>query len=231
MKVINNVIAIALSALAMTSCMVNTRELSGRIISESTNRVTLSEETPAFNTIKIKGAVDVTYVVSDKSEYKAEIPEDLKDYFEIKVNENGVLEIGLDTKKFIVWKGSSATITAYGPQLYGVGLSGSGDFYAEKISLVGEFSAKINGSGDIEIGDLVSDKAGFEINGSGDIEVKKINTYDLNAEIHGSGDIDIAGKTEGGRLAIYGAGDINVSKLEVAENLETVIKGSGDIHR
>ena len=111
MKVINNVIAIALSALAMTSCMVNTRELSGRIISESTNRVTLSEETPAFNTIKIKGAVDVTYVVSDKSEYKAEIPEDLKDYFEIKVNENGVLEIGLDTKKFIVWKGSSATIT------------------------------------------------------------------------------------------------------------------------
>jgi len=231
MKLIKNFMAIALSAIAMTSCLVNTRGLSNRILTGSDEKTDLNDVVESFDKIKIKGSIDVTYVPSDVYEYKAVVPENFVERFQVEVNDKGVLVLSLDKKDNIIISNGEIKVTIYGPQLYGVDISGSGDFNAEMISLVGEFNLNINGSGDVEINELVCDRAEFFINGSGDIDVKKINTYDIVAEINGSGDIDIAGKTEGGKLVINGAGDIDVENLEVSEHLETKVRGSGSIHR
>ena len=111
------------------------------------------------------------------------------------------------------------------PELSGVSVSGSGDISFTdvtrgevKVSIDGSgditgtgeaeaVTAEINGSGDMHLFKLYTERASVEINGSGDIAINA--SAFLDAEINGSGDIKYKGNPSEIKREINGSGDIS----------------------
>lgn len=68
----------------------------------------------------------------------------------------------------------------------------------------------------------------ISVNGSGDIKLQQINSEKCSASISGSGDIALSGKTSAAQYRISGSGEIEASGLE-AVNVEATTSGSGSI--
>lgn len=117
-----------------------------------------------------------------------------------------------------------------------------GDF--ELANIAGEAELHINGSGDLDVGDigygeLVINGSGdmtagasagdltLEINGSGDITAASVNG-ELSVAIRGSGDITVQeGSADPFRASIYGSGDIRFEGVAIDPRI--TIFGSGDV--
>lgn len=83
---------------------------------------------------------------------------------------------------------------------------------------------KINGSGDLMVGD-VADALDIAIHGSGDLRTGSAGRLDAN--IHGSGDIVIGAVRGDAEARIHGSGDITIA--EVGGGLTVATHGSGDV--
>lgn len=88
----------------------------------------------------------------------------------------------------------------------------------------------LQGSGDIEITNLVTDTFAVTIQGAGDVDVDHIECGRLDAVIQGAGDIEITGKASSAGLTIQGAGDIDVKNL-VCDDITSSVQGAGAIER
>lgn len=91
-----------------------------------------------------------------------------------------------------------------------------------------ELNVEINGNGDVDAVGKAKDIS-VEIRGSGDVDLGKIESENARVEIMGSGDTTIA-PTKSVDIDIAGSGDVTL--LTDPPQVETDIKGSGDIrHR
>lgn len=88
----------------------------------------------------------------------------------------------------------------------------------------------IQGAGDLNVKDLVTDKFAVTIQGAGDVEVERIECGHIDALIQGAGDIEISGKAGSASLTIQGAGDIDVKNL-VCDDITSSVQGAGAIER
>tara|TARA_R110000824_G_scaffold11746_7_gene51469 strand:- start:18832 stop:19590 length:759 start_codon:yes stop_codon:yes gene_type:complete len=105
------------------------------------------------------------------------------------------------------------------------GDSGSATIY---ISAPALNSAKLAGSGDMEIDAMTADSTSLSIAGSGNIRVAKIDTDSLNSKIAGSGNLTLAGTAKSIDISIAGSGDISGKELN-ADSASISVAGSGDV--
>lgn len=89
-------------------------------------------------------------------------------------------------------------------------------------------SAKLAGSGDMEVDAMTSDSIKLSIAGSGNIRVAKIQTTSLSSKIAGSGNISLGGTAETVDISIAGSGDISAKELK-ADSVDISVAGSGDV--
>lgn len=89
-------------------------------------------------------------------------------------------------------------------------------------------SAKLAGSGDMEIDAMTTDSTKLSIAGSGNIRVANIDTESLDSKIAGSGSLNLAGTAESVDISIAGSGDISGKDLKAA-SASISVAGSGDV--
>ncbi|MEH6826624.1 head GIN domain-containing protein [Parasphingorhabdus sp.] len=105
------------------------------------------------------------------------------------------------------------------------GDSGKATIYVSAPSLK---SAKLAGSGDIEVDTMTGESTKLSIAGSGNIRVAKIDTASLSSKIAGSGNLTLAGTAESIDISIAGSGDISGKDLNAA-SASISVAGSGDV--
>jgi len=103
-------------------------------------------------------------------------------------------------------------------------VSGSGD--TELTGVRGVFKVSNTGSGDLEAMGLKLEECYLKNSGSGDIELDG-KTNNLTVEIRGSGDLDGYNLTSvNAKVSSSGSSDVT---LNVVENLQVTLNGSGDL--
>lgn len=115
------------------------------------------------------------------------------------------------------------------PDLERVILDGSGDIIIGDL-VTNTMKFENHGSGDITVTDLyVENDVLIDLNGSGDIIFSTIDAIIIDAIINGSGDIDLRdGVADLGIYSISGSGSIIADLVELNES-EVFLDGSGDI--
>lgn len=109
--------------------------------------------------------------------------------------------------------------------LNGITISGSGSVVGESRFVSNDFSAKINGSGDIAL-ELDAKRLETRISGSGSMNLSGGTDF-YEATINGSGEIEAFGmKSKRVSITINGSGDCRVS---ASEELTARISGSGEV--
>ncbi len=169
-----------------------------------------SEETrgiSSFTSINNTSGFDVV-VIYDKAatSLSVEADENLQQYIKTYTQKNSLV-IESDRERCL----SSVTpikITVKCPVLERAVLSGSGSLDVYNFSL-GNFSATVSGSGDMELNDLVI-------------------TSDIECNISGSGDLNLDGKGNSAVYTLTGSGDLDADRFKVDE-CSVTLSGSGDI--
>ncbi len=144
---------------------------------------------------------------------------------------------------------NEAEIWVSAPNLNDVSMSGSGDFSLDSdfmgkslnmdvrgssdaklrnVTLSGDFTYTVSGSGDVEIGTVKARGAKFSIFGSGDVDAKLANVANTAVDVHGSGDVDLKFSNCGNAdVTVMGSGDVDLSGQ--LRTLSKQISGSGDV--
>lgn len=186
-----------------------------------------------FTGVKVNGPMDVECVKDAASAGQVVVTaENVKiDFIEVKVAD-GVLQVGM--KKNSDYNGNRMKIRVlanYGRYIDQAVVNGAGSIKAAAFSNPnGDVDVKVNGSGDVEVNNVLCAKAAFVVNGSGDIDVtNSVKATTIEARCNGSGDLElesIAAKTVD--LSVNGSGDVNVNVCD-APSVSVACNGSGDI--
>lgn len=103
--------------------------------------------------------------------------------------------------------------------------SGTATIYVSAPSLK---SAKLAGSGDMDVDSMTTESTKLSIAGSGNIRVAKIETASLSSKIAGSGNLTLAGTAQSIDISIAGSGDVSGKDMK-ADNASISVAGSGDV--
>lgn len=206
-----------LSLLAMTGCfgVFICSEGSGTVEKENRN---LEE----FDRISINVSGNIFYVQGDTYKIGIETDDNLLQY--ITTNVRGK-ELIIDSDKSICPHKLNIYITS--KELRKVEIEGSADFFAQTPIKTENLDISIDGSGDVQIDSVFSERVQLEINGSGEIRIGgSCNTF--SAEVNGSGDI-FASKLNSkiSKVEINGSGNAYVV---AQDELILEINGSGDVY-
>lgn len=223
---------IAATLLLASSCVVRVnKNYKGHRIVADGDITTETHNLSPFTKIESSIPGDIVFVQSD-SELSLVInaSKNIIPYLTHKV-ENGVLKLQFDSDSVASFRAGKITVTVYGKELEEVALEGSGDFNADALSLEGDFSLSLEGSGDVEIKNISCDNCNLSLSGSGDIELSGSVKSKVSASIAGSGDISIGGEAAEAVLSIAGSGDIDIRSLSVSGAVNYQVAGSGKVHQ
>jgi hypothetical protein len=171
----------------------------GKVVSEK--RVTAS-----YEKIAVSGFFDVELVTGTEGTITVKGEENLLPFIKIEVIDQ-VLKIYTKKNKYIsTSKGKGILVIVPFESINQVTLTGSGDVITKNVITSTNFSAKLTGSGHMDL---------------------EIEATDVNANLTGSGDINLSGKTENINSEVGGSGDIDASKL-ISKNANASVSGSGD---
>lgn len=84
----------------------------------------------------------------------------------------------------------------------------------------------MEGSGNLDMNNMLSDHLNFVATGSGDINLE-VEAQHINFNNKGSGDAQFVGTTDSFNVQLQGSGDLNARFLE-ANDVNIVLEGSGD---
>ncbi len=161
-----------------------------------------------FQEIDLSGAGTVHYTVGDQVTCEVEIDDNLLEHIVTEV-ENGVLKI-YNQEPIVTRRGLTVRITSSnltGAAIRGAGtlhlrnlqaskfqadIAGSGDIYLQ--GQVGDVSASIMGSGNIDAFEVSGETADVSISGSGTVKLNA--SKKINARITGSGDVFYMGEPQ-----------------------------------
>ncbi|MEM7379871.1 MAG: head GIN domain-containing protein [Bacteroidota bacterium] len=192
-------------------------------IAQSTERRDVGD----YDQVSVSGWFDVTLVEGTEGEITLEGKSSQLKYIDTEVRD-GRLKIEWTKRTNInpFYSFSKVYITVPVEDIDAVYLSGSGSVIGEKALNADRFSAKLSGSGKIEL-DLVTEKINTAISGSGDI-ILSGKTTDLDVEVSGSGDVKAFGlEADFVAASISGSADVNVN---AKEKIWARISGSGDVN-
>ena len=190
----------------------------GKVISEK-------RTTASYDGIAITGFFDVELVSGKEGNITIKGEENLLPYIKVEVVDK-VLKISTEKNKYIsTSKGSEIVIVVPFESIDQVSLTGSGDVVTKNSIKSKSFSAKLIGSGDMNL-NVESNDFDVNLSGSGDM-VLTGKTENFNSNLNGSGDIDAGDlKAKNAKITVSGSGD---SKVFCSESLHARVTGSGDI--
>ncbi|WP_417620512.1 head GIN domain-containing protein [Parasphingorhabdus sp.] len=200
--------------LALTACEGSIVDAVGEAASSSSgssfsggSSIGTSDSNPgAFEGVTLAGPDNVVFTTASDYSIRAEGDADVVEQLRYKISGDQI-KIGRDSKGLSWGDSGRATIYVSAPSLR---------------------SAKLAGSGDIEVDAMTTDSTRLSIAGSGNIRVAKIDTASLSSKIAGSGNLSLAGAAESIDISIAGSGDISGKDLK-AESADISVAGSGDV--
>jgi len=160
----------------------------------------------AFEGVTLAGPDDVVFTTADDFSIRAEGDSDAVEQLRYSISGDQI-KIGRDGDDKFWGDAGKATIYISAPSLK---------------------SAKLAGSGDMEVDAMTADSAELSIAGSGNIRVAKIDATALTSKIAGSGNLVLAGTAGSIDVSIAGSGDISGKDLN-AERASISVAGSGDV--
>ncbi len=175
-------------------------ESSGNYLKGSGKKTTVSRNVSNFERIKITGTVDLIY---SKGRNHVEVTgdENIVNHIKTEVN-SGVLEIYSD-KHFAT--DMPITVTVSSPRLDGVIVDGSSDVALRNIRSE-KFLIQLNGTGDISASGKVKSLM-IDVFGSGDVNTRELIADNVEAKLNGTGDLYVTA-LQSLNATVSGAGDI-----------------------
>ncbi len=195
-------------------------------IKASDNYVTRDETTGEFHSLSSNLPGKIIYTPGDCS-VSIYGPDNVLDHITVR-NENGSLEI--KSNLYRISNLHELTVKVSSPVLEKLNFNGAVDFKAPDGITALNFSATLNGAGDVNIHGLQANEAEITVNGAADADIRDIDSDFLRIAINGAGDAKLSGKAARAELAISGAGDIDAQKLE-CNDLNTSVRGLGSIKK
>ncbi|MEH6714663.1 head GIN domain-containing protein [Parasphingorhabdus flavimaris] len=159
-----------------------------------------------FEGITLAGPDNIVFTTGTEFSIRAEGDSEAIEQLRYSIS-GGHIKIGREGKGMSSSDGGKATVFVSAPSLQ---------------------SAKLAGSGDMEIDSMTSASTRLSIAGSGNIRVANIETDSLESKIAGSGDLDLAGSAESVDISIAGSGHISGKDLKAA-SASISVAGSGDV--
>ena len=182
--------------------------------------------TGEFHSIQCNVPGDVIYTPGDCA-ISFNGPDNVVQHIKVS-NENGTLVIKTDGSTFRNLKKFTVNLSC--PVLEEIIFNGAVDFKAPQGITALDFSAVVNGAGDVELSGLKADKADITVNGAGDIDIYKLDCERISVAVNGAGDAVVSGVAAKADLSISGAGDIDASELQCAD-IDARVRGVGRIKR
>ena len=199
---------------------------SGESITASDNIITRDQVTGDFHSLVCNLPGDVNYTPGECA-VSITAPDNVLEHVTIR-NENGTLDIKSNLGRIRNLKKISVNISS--PVLESVTFNGAVDFNAPEGITALDFSAVVNGAGDMDINGLSAGKASVTVNGAGDANISKVDCDAIDISINGAGDAVIGGKARRADLAISGAGDIDARELDCPD-INTKVRGVGSVRK
>ena len=220
-----NSIKLFVSCSLLVTTMVNAQWSSNEKIKGNGKVISEKRTTASYDGIAITGFFDVELVSGKEGNITIKGEENLLPYIKVEVVDK-VLKISTEKNKYIsTSKGSEIVIVVPFESIDQVSLTGSGDVVTKNSIKSKSFSAKLIGSGDMNL-DVESNDFDVNLSGSGDM-VLTGKTENFNSNLNGSGDIDAGGlKAKNVKATVSGSGDNTVF---CSESLHARVSGSGDI--
>ncbi len=179
---------------------------STRSFSDGTSIGTSASNPGAFEGVTLAGPDNIIFTTGDEFSIRAEGDAKVIEQLRYKISGDQI-KIGRDNNNMSWGDSGKATIYLSAPSLN---------------------SAKLAGSGNMEIDAMTTESAKLSIAGSGNIRVAKVETTSLSSKIAGSGNLALAGTAESIDISIAGSGDISGKDLN-AETVDISVAGSGDV--
>ncbi|GAA0485030.1 head GIN domain-containing protein [Parasphingorhabdus litoris] len=175
--------------------------------SDGTQIGTTATNPGEFDGVTLAGPDNVVFTTGSDFSIRAEGKSDTLEQLRYKITD-GQLKIGRE-KNGGMWSGdyNGATVYVSAPSLK---------------------SAKLAGSGDMQVDNMNGENAKISVAGSGNVDVAALETASLTTKVAGSGDVSIAGTADEVTISVAGSGDISGKKLK-AENATIKVAGSGDV--
>ena len=160
----------------------------------------------AFEGVTLAGPDNIVFTTGDDYSIRAEGDPEAIEQLRYKISDDQI-KIGREGKDMSWSDKGKATIFVTAPSLK---------------------SAKLAGSGDIEIDAMTTDSTKLSIAGSGNIRVAKVDTASLSSKIAGSGNLVMAGNADTIDISVAGSGDVSGKDLK-ADSVDISVAGSGDV--
>lgn len=171
-----------------------------------------------FNSIVVNGSADIFLTQEKHFGVSVRANEEVFKYLDFKVV-NDVLYIETKDRANIIAETYDITISM--PDIKALTVNGAGDVKVMDGFLVeGDLSVKVNGAGDLSIGDVEVEGLNVTVNGAGDVDIEKLNAKTIAVTVNGAGDVEVSGKADVAFFKVSGAGVIDARGLE-AGSVET----------
>jgi len=188
------------------------------------NMVTKTRTVNQYDNVSVGGSFNVKLYAGTEGKLTITVDENLLDYLITEVD-NGKLKIKWKKGTNISHR-SKVYIKVPFKDIDGVSLAGSGDLYSDDLIKSDDFTAKLAGSGDVNL-KVSTESIASSIAGSGNISLIG-TTNDLKCSIAGSGDIKAYElKARNADIKISGSGGV---KISVKDNLSARVSGSGNVY-
>lgn len=175
-------------------------ESSGNYVKGSGKKATVSRNISNFERIKITGTLDLVY---SQGRYSVQITGDENVINNIKTDVNGGVLLIYSDKHFST--NMPITVKVSSPQLDAVIVDGSSDVSLKNIRSE-KFLIQLNGTGDINATGKVNSLA-IDVFGSGDVNTKTLIAQHVEAKLNGTGDLYVTA-LQSLNATVSGAGDI-----------------------
>ncbi len=214
-------------ALFSTSCSSDINCIKGK-----GGTITQTRQVDSFSAVEAKGSFRVN-IFQDSSiriqEVTISAEENIIDLIETRITGQSLV---IGTKNKCYTTSQEVIITIRTPALSQIVMSGSGDIILKDSPRISNLELILDGSGTIQTTPnfpiMASTKCTAKIKGSGNMDLDFQETKSVNTSISGSGNITLRGKANESDLSISGSGNIKAFSLQVIKS-KVNISGSGKI--
>lgn len=195
----------------------------GRTVRGSGDIVEEKREVEDFNQINLDCSIDIHVKIGEPRSLTVIGDDNLLEYVVTEVAERGTLFVDLD-RSISTRRGIHLEITI--PNLETLEIDGSGDVDIEGLHSE-RFRVDIDGSGDVDVRGTAKNVE-IIIDGSGDVTFDELDAEFIEIDSDGSGDIKLSGKAQRVEFNTHGSGDVNARRLTTIDAYVQT-SGSGDV--
>lgn len=175
-----------------------------------------------FKTISVNLSGNIFFYQNENPKVEIETDDNLHNFITTKVRDSGLI---LDCDRSICPRKLNIYIT--NPFLEGLEINSSADFFAQTPISSSQFYIQINGSSDVRIDGITTNKINTQINGGGNVSLAGASNLFIS-KINGSGHLKaLKLLVKVAKINTNGSGDVYIN---VTDELRCVVNGSGNVY-